>query len=282
MTPDPDKPPRPGLGVIKKAALAGVLIMLLTAATVASAALLEVDAARRHRAQRRGEAIPGVKNVLDDVSDGGPQTVLVIGSDRRYQDRDVKGAGALGHADPRAPGPGQGRHRGDVDPARPEGADPARQRRFATDKINAAYSLGGPNLTLRTVRKLTGIPINHIVEVNFDGFQRAVNRLKCVYVDVDHRYYHSNVGLPQSAQYAEIDIEPGYQKLCGSKSLDYVRFRHSDSDFVRAARQQDFLRQAKGQFSLSLDPRRPQGAAADLRAATRAPTCAPATRSCSS
>jgi polyisoprenyl-teichoic acid--peptidoglycan teichoic acid transferase len=250
VAPDPDKPPRPGLGVIQKAALAGALIVLLTAATVASAALLEVDQLV-DIVRSQGQAIPGVKNVLDDVSDGGPQTVLVIGSDRRYKDREIKGAARsdtliLVRLDPE-----KGVTAVMSIPRDLKAQIPLDNGGFATDKINAAYSLGGPNLTLRTVRKLTGIPINHIVEVNFNGFQRAVNRLKCVYVDVDHRYYHSNLGLPQSAQYAEIDIEPGYQKLCGSKSLDYVRFRHTDSDFVRAARQQDFLRQAKGQFSLS-------------------------------
>ena len=49
-------------------------------------------------------------------------------------------------------------------------------------------------------------------------------------------------------QYAEINIPAGYQKLCGQNALDYVRYRHEDSDFVRAARQQDFLRQAKAQI----------------------------------
>ena len=70
-------------------------------------------------------------------------------------------------------------------------------------------------------------------------------------MDIDRRYYHSNVGLPPSLQYSEIDIKPGYQKLCGTKALQYVRFRHTDSDFVRGDRQQDFLGQAKGQFGLS-------------------------------
>jgi len=122
---------------------------------------------------------------------------------------------------------------------------------YGQDKINVAFALGGPKLTLKTVRELLGIPINHIVEVNFGGFSRAVNRLGCVYVDVDHRYYHSNAGLAPSQQYAEIDIAPGYQKMCGQTALSYVRYRHTDSDFVRAARQQDFLRQAKGQFAIS-------------------------------
>ncbi len=250
MTPDFDKPPRPGLGVIKKAALAGVLIVLLTAATVSSAALLEVDELV-DIVRTEGQAIPGVKNVLDDVPDGGPQTVLVIGSDRRYQDRNVKGAARSDTLILLRLDPDRGVTAVMSIPRDLKAQIPLPGGGAATDKINAAYSLGGPNLTLRTVRNLLGIPINHIVEVNFNGFQRAVNRLKCVYVDVDHRYYHSNVGLPPSLQYAEIDIKPGYQKLCGSQSLDYVRYRHADSDFVRAARQQDFLRQAKGQFSLS-------------------------------
>ena len=44
---------------------------------------------------------------------------------------------------------------------------------------------------------------------------------------------------------AEIDIEAGYQRLCGYNALQYVRFRHYDNDLVRAARQQDFLREAR-------------------------------------
>jgi len=117
-------------------------------------------------------------------------------------------------------------------------------------KINEAYSDGGPALTVRTVRELLGIPINHVVNVNFGGFRGIVNRLKCVYVDIDRRYYHSNLGLAPSEQYAEINIPAGYQKLCGQKALDYVRYRHGDNDFIREARQQDFLRQAKEQIGL--------------------------------
>ena len=59
-----------------------------------------------------------------------------------------------------------------------------------------------------------------------------------------------------------IDLKPGYQKLCGQDALDYVRFRHDDSDFVRAARQQEFLRQAKEPDRPRQALRRPQGAAA--------------------
>src|SRR6185436_19503340 len=52
------------------------------------------------------------------------------------------------------------------------------------------------------------------------------------------------------SQYAAINIRPGYQKMCGQRALEYVRYRHTDTDIVRAARQQDFLRQARQQLSV--------------------------------
>jgi hypothetical protein len=78
-----------------------------------------------------------------------------------------------------------------------------------------------------------------------------VNYLGCVYVQVDRRYYHSNVGLLAGQTYDAINIQPGYQKLCGDNALHYVRYRHGDTDLVRAARQQDFLRQIKDQLGAS-------------------------------
>lgn len=112
-------------------------------------------------------------------------------------------------------------------------------------KINEAYSLGGTKLTIKTVKALMSTPgrpfkINHVVEVNFTGFRDLVDYLGCVYVDVDRRYFN-DVGGPLG--YATIDIEEGYRRLCGDDALDYVRYRHTDSDLVRGARQQDFIRQ---------------------------------------
>jgi LCP family protein required for cell wall assembly len=112
-----------------------------------------------------------------------------------------------------------------------------------TDKINAAYDYGGPALTLETVKAVTGLPINHVINVHFSGFWRAVNAVGCVYADIDRRYFND------SAAYSYINVQPGYQRMCGRKALQYVRFRHEDTDIVRAARQQDFLRQAKQQIT---------------------------------
>jgi LCP family protein required for cell wall assembly len=116
----------------------------------------------------------------------------------------------------------------------------------APGKLNSAYSIGGPNLLVRILRQqvLPGLRVNHIIDVNFGGFEALVNAMGCVYVDVDHRYYN-NTAL---TDYSSINIQPGYQRLCGSDALAFVRFRHTDSDLVRNARQQDFLRWVKDEF----------------------------------
>src|SRR6201746_1652047 len=77
---------------------------------------------------------------------------------------------------------------------------------YGINKINAAYSLGGADLTAKTIKSLFGedFKINHIINVNFGGFREVVDELGCVYADVDRRYYHSNLGLPVSQHYAEI------------------------------------------------------------------------------
>ena len=110
------------------------------------------------------------------------------------------------------------------------------------DKINAAYSLGGAKLTLQTVKKLMGLGINHVINVNFEGFVKGINAIGCVYLDIDRRYYNDGIA---ATDYAPIDLQPGYQKTCGRDALDFARFRHEDSDLVRGARQQELLREAK-------------------------------------
>jgi LCP family protein required for cell wall assembly len=124
-----------------------------------------------------------------------------------------------------------------------------------TQKINSAYEQGGPRLTVRTIKKLfqdaTGedFPINNVINVDFGGFRRAVDYIGGVYIDVDRRYFNDKSG-GVGATYAKIDIQPGYQKLRGQDALDYVRYRLGDNDFIRAARQQDFLRQVRGQSGI--------------------------------
>jgi LCP family protein required for cell wall assembly len=113
---------------------------------------------------------------------------------------------------------------------------------LGTRKINDAYAYGGAPLAIKTVSQVLGVKINYYVPVNFHLFRKTVDVFHGVYLDVDRRYYHAN---NSSGNYAEIDLKPGYQKLSGFQALQYVRYRHLDSDFIRTARQQAFVREFK-------------------------------------
>ena len=125
-----------------------------------------------------------------------------------------------------------------------------------TTKINAAYANCGARGTLETVRKLTGVPVNYLITVNFRGFRQLVDKLGGIWMDVDRRYLNTQGG---PSGYATINLQPGYQKLGGYQALDFVRFRHTDSDLYRNARQQLFVRSLKDQvrtnFSLTKLPK---------------------------
>lgn len=122
-------------------------------------------------------------------------------------------------------------------------------------KINYAYAWCGSKGTVETVKQLTGLPINYLITVNFRGFKQVVNRLGGVWLDVDHRYFNDRGG---PSGYATINLQPGYQRLSGGAALDYVRFRHTDSDFFRVARQQQFVKavryQLKHKFNVTTLP----------------------------
>ncbi len=120
-----------------------------------------------------------------------------------------------------------------------------------TDKIAHAYMACGPQGSLNTVRNLTGLPINYLMTVNFRGFRQIVDRLGGAWMDVDRRYFNDRSG---PFGYATINLWPGYQRLTGRKALDYVRYRHTDSDLYRVARQQQFVKAFKSQIQESFAP----------------------------
>lgn len=248
---NPGTGPRESWGVMKRFLLGAVLIVGVTAAAVTTSVLLEVkDAANAF--ERFQTALPGdVEGALDDVDPGKPQTIMLLGSDQRFADIKAKNPSRsdtiiLVRLDPEKDATAVMSLPRDLKVEIPT------KNGIVTDKINAAYSIGGPSLTVKTVRRLLGIPIHHVVNVNFGGFRRMVNRLGCFYQDVDRKYFNDNMPPRGSAYpYATIDVEPGYQLMCGQDSLDWARYRHFDDDFVRAARQQEFIRQAKEQVSVS-------------------------------
>ena len=177
---------------------------------------------------------PRSQDQLAEVDGGDPQNILILGSDKRP---DAERHGPLRHDDP---APRRSRQRRDLAalaPARPQGQHPRLRDRQAQRRL----LLGGPKLTLRTVKQLTGLDINHVVNINFTGFADAVERDRLRL----HRRRPPLLTSRRTPGYAEIDIEAGYQRLCGYNALQYVRYRHDDNDLVRSARQQDFLREAR-------------------------------------
>jgi polyisoprenyl-teichoic acid--peptidoglycan teichoic acid transferase len=245
--------PRTGWGVAWRGLLAFVVVVGCAAGATATAGLLQV------------------KNVVDIIdvhhaiasrqltlpAPGQPQTLLLVGVDHRY---------------------GSGHSAGNTDTMMLVRIDDSSAtinalsipRDLAVDvpgygeeKLNAAYSEGGPSLLIKTLKAdvLPHLHVNHILLVDFSSFSNLINAIGCVYAQVDRRYYNHSVGpADPTTDYSSIDIQPGYQRLCGgsggalggaNSALAFVRFRHNDTDFVRQARQQDFLRWAKQGFSSS-------------------------------
>ena len=216
-----------------------VIVSSIAGATSASLILYLGDIAHALKDNRIGQ---DVKNQLADIPDSGAQTILILGSDKRNQA--ISGKYGLSDTTMLLR----------LDPDRHAIALLSLPRDlkveipgYGIDKLYAAYSLGGPKLTLETVKSILGpqVAINHLVNVDFTGFARAVNAIGCVFVDVDHRYFHQNGPYSSSADYAEINLQPGYQALCGFDALAFARYRHTDNDIVRSARQQAFLREAR-------------------------------------
>ncbi len=223
--------PRPGLW--KRLLVGAALVFFASAGGAAVAGFHELD-------KVVGALPPGFKvKGLAHTGPGKPQTLLILGSDRRPKDNVEGGSGARSDTIMLVRLTGNGATSVMSLPRDLKVEIPG----HGTDKINAAYELGGPRLTVKTVKQLTGLSINHVINVTFGGFWRAVNAIGCVYTDVDRRYFND------SPLYAPIDVQPGYQRLCAREALQYVRFRHEDNDLVRSARQQDFLRQAKQQVN---------------------------------
>jgi LCP family protein required for cell wall assembly len=227
--------------MLLRASAAMAVVVLMAAGATLATGLLQIDELQKaFRNAAHGRDLGELPDITPAEA-GKPQTIMVLGTDGRL------GADA-----------GSGQRSDTIILARLNASKSAitlmsipRDLKVTipgfslADKINAAYSNGGAKLTLKTVKELLSRPgqpfkINHVVEVNFTGFRSMVDYLGCAYIDVD-RHYFNDVGGPGG--YATIDVEPGYQQMCGKNALDYVRYRHTDNDLIRGARQQDFVRQ---------------------------------------
>jgi LCP family protein required for cell wall assembly len=178
-----------------------------------------------------------VKPQLAPPLPGEPMNILVLGSDRRFQYGSSDGGRSdtlmLLRLDPKTKSISMLSVPRDLRVSIPG---------HGMDRINTAYSYGGADLSVKTFKEVTGLPINHFMDVNFVGFVTIVDALGGVYLDVDRRYY----GDTDVTGHMSIDLKAGYQKLNGHDALTFVRFRSdATGDFRRMVRQQVFIRELK-------------------------------------
>jgi LCP family protein required for cell wall assembly len=104
-----------------------------------------------------------------------------------------------------------------------------------TERFNAAFSIGGPGCTIKTVEQLTGVFIDHFVVVDFRGFEGMVDALGGVDVCLSEPAFDVKSGL---------DLPAGISTVRGDQALAFVRARYTlgnGSDISRIDRQQAFM-----------------------------------------
>ncbi len=254
---DDERPPSPGWSVLKRFMIGALSIMLLSGGATATLALNRITGIAEEVFPKLNQ-INAPKGVVTPEYNGGPQTFLILGSDRRVGAKDLADRSNPPHSDTILlvrfdPEHGQTSLLSIPRDLMVNIKTPTGQF-YPKEKINAAYTIGnklggtrgGMLLAAETIERevFPGLKLNNIIDVSFQGFIKVVDALGCAYVTVDHRYYN-----PFGTGYTAINLQPGYQKLCYESALSYVRYRHTDSDFVRVARQQDFMRSLREQVS---------------------------------
>ncbi len=201
--------------------------------------------------------------MLVPTSRGQPETLLLVGNDERKAPKSNPSGAVLPHSNEML--------LVRVDPSKPtismlsiprelRVSFTAPNGEVITNRINSAYTYGyeegggtsgGVKLMLETIKSLLGITVNHVFVTDFKRFEHAVDEMGCVYMTVDKHYYHNN-DEPGAEQYFEINLEPGYQRLCGKEALEFVANRHESTSLIRDARDQRFLLDAKAQYGSTL------------------------------
>jgi LCP family protein required for cell wall assembly len=103
-------------------------------------------------------------------------------------------------------------------------------------KLNSSHVYGGIELTQKTVEEMLKIDIDYYLETDFRGFEKIIDRLGGVNINVSH-----NLNYVDKAGGLYIDIPAGQQNLNGEEALEYVRYRDRRGDIGRIERQQKFI-----------------------------------------
>jgi LCP family protein required for cell wall assembly len=106
---------------------------------------------------------------------------------------------------------------------------------YGSNKINAAFAFGGPRLLAETVQNLTGLRIDHFMEIGFGGFVRVVDAIGGVRICLKAPLDDPSSGL---------HLSKGCHTLSGGHALGFVRSRHTfnTQDLQRIQNQRIFLK----------------------------------------
>jgi LCP family protein required for cell wall assembly len=127
-----------------------------------------------------------------------------------------------------------------------------------TQKINAAFQIGGPALAITTIRTFTGIPINHVIVVNFADFKNLIDALGGIDINVPKPIRSNGFDCPftqaRCATWQGWRFAKGTQHMNGERALIYSRIREnrldpSETDITRGARQQAVIEAVTSRFT---------------------------------
>lgn len=228
--------------------LAGCLAVLIASAATTTAFVLgQLD--QLAGALSVSKSVDIRPAALAHASAGGPQTLLLVGNDQRNH---TTTAPVLPHSNEML--------LVRFDPSKPWISMMSIPRELmvtidcpggpVTTRFNYSLTCGGFKMLVATIKQVTGLSVNHVVMIDFNEFKQAVDDIGCVYATVDRRYFHVNT--PTSAQYQQINLQAGYQQLCGTQALEFVSYRHGDTSLVRDARDQSFLLAVKQEYGPTL------------------------------
>lgn len=130
---------------------------------------------------------------------------------------------------------------------------------YGENRINAAHSLGdfyqypggGVALAKLTVQQTLGVPVHYYVRINFSGFEKMIDAIGGVTIDVPRHIYDSAYPDNNYGTYV-VEFQPGIQQMDGKRALEYARTRHDSNDYDRMQRQQQVIITARDKI-LSLN-----------------------------
>ncbi|HSZ05208.1 MAG TPA: LCP family protein [Solirubrobacteraceae bacterium] len=244
----------------KRVLLAALGIVLIVGGATYAVARDEVS--KVVKALEQNKAVRVSPKMLAPTSKGAPETLLLVGNDERPPPKDNPAGAVLPHSNEML--------LVRIDPSKPtismlsiprelQVTFTAPNGEVITNRINSAYTYGfedgggtsgGVKLMLETIKNVFGLTVNHVFVTNFKKFKRAVDEMGCVYMTVDKRYHHVNE--PEGEQYFEINLAPGYQRMCGKQALEFVANRHESTSLIRDARDQRFLLEVKAEYGATL------------------------------